>query len=65
MEGRPFRTLEALADAIAGALVRLPKVRWVRVRVTKLAPPLMPGATAAAEIERSREGALRLRRARA
>ncbi len=56
MEGRPFRTIEALADALARAIVRLPKVRQARVRVTKLAPPLMPGATAAAEIVRKKEG---------
>jgi len=57
MEGRPFRTLEALADTLAVALVRLPKVRRARVRITKLAPPFMPGATAAVEIVRTREGA--------
>ena len=55
MEKRSFRTIEALANALAESLVRLPKVRQARVRVTKLAPPLMPGATAAAEIVRRRE----------
>ncbi|MEK7475681.1 MAG: dihydroneopterin aldolase [Candidatus Coatesbacteria bacterium] len=54
MEGRPFRTLEALADTLAVALIRLPKVRRARVRITKLAPPFMPGATSAVEIARTR-----------
>ena len=51
MTRRKFRTLEALADAIARALARLPKVEIAWVRVTKLAPPLGPGTTSAVEIE--------------
>ena len=54
MTRRKFHTLEALADAIAEALVRLAKVVVARVRVTKLAPPLGPGTTSAVEIERRR-----------
>lgn len=49
---RKFRTLEALADAIARALLGLPRVRYATVRVTKLAPPLGPGATSAVELTR-------------
>ena len=54
MEGRSFRTMEALADAIALSLVRLPKAGGVRVRVTKLSPPFQPGATASVEVARRR-----------
>jgi dihydroneopterin aldolase len=54
MTRRKFRTLEALADAIAEALVRLAKVVAARVRVTKLSPPLGPGTTSAVDIERRR-----------
>ena len=52
MERRRFRTLEALADAIALALLGFPLVRRVTVRVTKLAPPLGGGASSAVEIRR-------------
>lgn len=51
---RRFRTLEALADAMAAGLARLPKVRSARVTVTKLAPPLRPGTTSSVELERAR-----------
>ncbi len=52
MTRRRFHTLEALADRLAEALVRLPKVVAARVTVTKLAPPLGPGTTSAVRIER-------------
>ena len=52
MERRRFRTLEALAAAIAGACMRVAKVQDVRVKVTKLAPPLGGGATSAVEVRR-------------
>jgi len=50
VERRRFRTLEALTGAIATAAIKVRHVRGVRVRVTKLAPPLGGGATAAVEI---------------
>ncbi len=52
MERHRFRTLEALASAIADVAVRVPKVQKVRVKVTKLAPPLAGGATSAVEVHR-------------
>jgi dihydroneopterin aldolase len=52
MEKRRFRTLEALAETIATAVVGQPKVRSVRIRVTKLASPLGPGTACAVEIDR-------------
>jgi len=54
MTRRKFRTLEALADAMAGSLSHLPMVGKAQVRVTKLAPPLGPGTTSSVEIERTR-----------
>lgn len=56
MSRRRFHTLEALADAMAESLVRLPKVERATVRVTKLAPPLGPGTTSSVEIFRDRPG---------
>ncbi len=53
LEGPPRRTLEFLADAVALALARLPRVVTATVRVTKLAPPLTPGAVSSVEISRS------------
>jgi dihydroneopterin aldolase len=50
VERRRFRTLEALTGAVAAAALKVRRVRGVRVRVTKLAPPLGGGATAAVEI---------------
>lgn len=55
VEGRRFKTVEALASAVAKAALSFPKVVAVKARVTKLAPPL-GGATAAVEIELSRAG---------
>ena len=55
VERRRFRTVEALALAVAAATLKLPKVVAVKARVTKLAPPL-GGATAAVEIKLSRPG---------
>ncbi|MCR4391239.1 MAG: dihydroneopterin aldolase [Candidatus Acetothermia bacterium] len=41
LEGKTFRLLEDLASVVAGAAVGLsPRVRWARVRVHKLSPPL-------------------------
>ena len=52
VERRSFRTIEALAAAIAEAVVRVPKVQAARVRVEKLSPPFKPGTVAAAEVWR-------------
>jgi len=52
VEKKRFRTLEALATAIAGGAARLKKVRSVRVRVTKMALVLASGTTCAVEVER-------------
>jgi dihydroneopterin aldolase len=54
MRGASRLTLEFLAQEIAAGLVRLDRVLAARVRVTKLSPPLVPGATSAAEIEMER-----------
>ena len=51
VERRRFRTLEALACAIARSAARVPKVRGVRVKVTKINCPLGHGATSAVEVE--------------
>lgn len=53
VEGRRFKTVEALAWAAAKSALKFPKVLSVRARVTKMAPPL-GGATAGVEIELSR-----------
>ena len=50
VEKRRFRTLEALARAIADAAIKVRRVRGIRVRVTKLAPPLGGGTVAAVEM---------------
>jgi len=55
VERRHFRTLEALASAVADAVMKVKRVRGVRVKVTKLAPPLGTGTTSAVQI---REGTL-------
>lgn len=52
VEKRSFRTLEALATAIAEATAGIRKVRSVRVRVTKMAVVLGSGTTCAVEVER-------------
>ena len=56
VERRRFRTLEALTSAVADAVMRVKMVKGARVRVTKLAPPLGYGTTAAVEI---REGTMK------
>lgn len=52
VERRRFRTIEALAAAIADAATRVPKVRAAKARVEKLAPPFRPGTIAAVEVWR-------------
>ncbi len=54
MHGRPRLTLEFLAQEIGRDLLRTGGIRKATVRVTKLAPPLTPGATSAAELELER-----------
>ena len=56
VEKRRFRTLEALATSVAMAVMKVKRVRGTRVRVTKLAPPLGGGTTAAVEV---REGTMK------
>ncbi len=53
VERRRFKTVEALTRSVAETALKFPKVMSVKVRVTKLAPPL-GGATAAVEIELSK-----------
>jgi dihydroneopterin aldolase len=57
--GRRFRLLEALAEAVAAALLERFPADGVRVRVTKAQPPLaeIGVGAAAVEIERRRDGA--------
>ncbi len=52
IEGKRFRTLEALAAAISGVVMRSRRVRGARVRVAKDSPPLGLGTVAAVEIGR-------------
>jgi dihydroneopterin aldolase len=52
VERRRFKTLESLADALADAIMRLPRVRGARVKVTKLAPVLGGEARSAVEVTR-------------
>ena len=56
VERRRFRTIEALASAVVDAAMKVKMVRGARVRVTKLAPPLGGGTTAAVEV---REGTMK------
>jgi len=56
VERRHFRTLEALASAVADAAMKVKRVNGARVKVTKLAPPLGNGTTAAVEV---REGTMK------
>jgi len=56
VERRRFHTIEALASAVAGAVMKVKLVRGVRVKVTKLAPPLGGGTTSAVEV---REGTMK------
>jgi len=56
VERRRFHTIEALAQAVASAVMKVKRVNGVRVRLTKLAPPLGNGASSAVEI---REGSLK------
>lgn len=61
VEGRSFRLLEALAGAIAAAVVSAhgaedPRLEWVEVRVRKPQAPL-PGDFGAVEISIRRRGA--------
>lgn len=53
LEGRRFTTLEALADRLARSILKSRKALRVRVRVTKLAPPLGVNMTAAVEAQRN------------
>ncbi len=56
MHGPPHKLLESLADAIAaGVLSRFP-VASVRVRVSKLSPPITGAVIAAASVEVLRSG---------
>jgi dihydroneopterin aldolase len=60
VEGPPFRLIEALAEAIARALLgAFPRLSGVVVRVHKPAAPIAGAATAAVavEIQRERENA--------
>ena len=50
VEKRRYRTLEALTSAVADSAMSVKRVRGVRVRVAKLAPPLGGGTTAAVEV---------------
>ena len=52
-ETERFRLLEALAERMASALLALPNVRSVRLRVRKHRPPL-PGVVACAAVEITR-----------
>jgi 7,8-dihydroneopterin aldolase/epimerase/oxygenase len=52
--GPSRRLLETLADEIARRIIRELAPEWVRVRVTKVAPPGFEGA-AAVEVRRFRE----------
>jgi dihydroneopterin aldolase len=51
-EGRQFTLIEALADAVAAALMERFDVQRVRVRVRKPTPEGVPAAYAAATVER-------------
>jgi 7,8-dihydroneopterin aldolase/epimerase/oxygenase len=51
-EARDFRLLEALAAAVADALLARFEVERVRVRVRKPRPPGVPAASSAATVER-------------
>jgi dihydroneopterin aldolase len=53
VEGRRFALLEALAEAIAGAVLALPGVRSVRVKVAKRPPLDSDFQRFAVEIERA------------
>jgi dUTP pyrophosphatase len=57
IEGRPFKLIEALAEALAAAILdRFPSVQSVRVRVAKPGAPVAvaPSGLVAVEIERAR-----------
>jgi dUTP pyrophosphatase len=57
IEGRPFKLIEALAEALAAAILdRFPPVQSVRVRVAKPGAPVAvaPSGLVAVEIERGR-----------
>ena len=54
MQGPSRLTLEFLAQEIGRGILTLRGILAVSVRVTKLSPPLMPGATSAVECELER-----------
>lgn len=54
MRGPSRLTLEFLAQEVGRGVLALPGVRAVNVRVTKLCPPLTPGATSAIELDMER-----------
>lgn len=58
IEGPSRVLVETLADMIASRIVAELAVRWVRVRVTKIAPPGL-GAGASVEVERARTPVVR------
>ncbi|MGH7643672.1 MAG: dihydroneopterin aldolase [Candidatus Dormibacteria bacterium] len=49
VEEKQFHLVEAMASQIAAAVVKLPKVKRVRLRVTK--PPRLPGQTVGFAVE--------------
>lgn len=53
IEGPPRRLLETLADEIASRVLERAPASWVRVRVTKLHPPAVPGAASVSVVRRS------------
>lgn len=54
MNGPSRLTLEYLAQEIGRGILNLRGIVAVSVRVTKLSPPLTPGATSAVELELER-----------